>query len=137
MNRYQLQKLSKLRLAESKALLKLGHYSGAHYLAGYAVECALKAAIAKGTARYDFPDKVRANESWKHDLVALMKTADLDLARRDASKKDPVFSDNWDLVARWNEQSRYSEHEYAAAKALIEAISQRQHGVMAWLIRHW
>jgi hypothetical protein len=117
--------------------LALRHSSGAYYLAGYAVEFGLKAAIAKATARHEFPDKVRANESWKHDLASLVKTANLDLTRQDASRKDPIFSANWDLVARWNEQSRYSEKEYIAAKALIDAISQRQHGVMVWLIRHW
>jgi HEPN domain-containing protein len=32
-------------------LLEAGLYAGAYYLAGYAVECALKACIAKKTAR--------------------------------------------------------------------------------------
>ena len=137
MNRVQLQRLSKVRLAEAKALLRLKYFSGAYYLAGYAVECGLKAAIARATARHDFPDKVRANESWKHDLTSLVKTANLDLVRQHASRNDPIFSANWDLVARWNEQSRYSEHEFAAAKALIDAISERQHGVMRWLTQHW
>jgi len=38
-------------------LLRLGLFDGAYYLAGYAVECALKACIAKGTQRFEFPDK--------------------------------------------------------------------------------
>ena len=52
-------------------LLKAGHFSGAYYLAGYSVECALKACIAKQTARYDFPDKSKANDSFVHDLKKL------------------------------------------------------------------
>ncbi len=37
------QSFSRIRVNEAKALLHLKHYSGAYYLAGYAVECALKA----------------------------------------------------------------------------------------------
>jgi HEPN domain-containing protein len=137
MNRYQLQKLSKVRLAESKALLKLGHYSGAYYLAGYAVECAIKAVIAKGTARYDFPDKKRVDSSYTHDLKTLVRTAFLETSRIEVSSKNTTFADNWVLVSDWSEQSRYSEWDQAAAKSLIDAISQKRHGVMAWLIQHW
>jgi HEPN domain-containing protein len=56
-DRKGLQELSNVRLKEAKALLKVGMADGAYYLAGYAVECALKACIAKETRRYDFPDK--------------------------------------------------------------------------------
>lgn len=137
MNRLQLQKLSKLRLAEAKALLKIDHCSGAYYLAGYAVECALKAAIAKGTARHDFPDKKRVDDSWRHDLQALVRVAGLESSRIERSSESPTFSENWDLVVRWSEQARYSEWEHVTAKALIDAISHKQHGVMTWLTRHW
>ena len=48
-DRRELQDLSKVRLKEATALLQLGLFDGAFYLAGYAVECGLKACIAKGT----------------------------------------------------------------------------------------
>jgi hypothetical protein len=41
-DRKDLQVLAKIRLREGKALLSLGLSDGAHYLAGYAVECAEK-----------------------------------------------------------------------------------------------
>ena len=50
-DRKDLQELSKVRLREATALLNLGLFDGAYYLAGYSVECALKACIAKGTRR--------------------------------------------------------------------------------------
>jgi HEPN domain-containing protein len=59
-DRKDLQELSKVRLKEAKALLDLGMPDGAYYLAGYAVECALKACLAKGTVKYEFPDKKRS-----------------------------------------------------------------------------
>src|SRR5690242_7885063 len=46
------KKLAEIRMAEARTLLKARHYDGAYYLAGYAVECALKACIAKRTKKY-------------------------------------------------------------------------------------
>src|ERR1035438_10042229 len=66
MDRKDLQELSKVRLKESAALLKAGLFDGAYYLAGYAVECALKACIAKETRRFEFPDKKRVDSSYSH-----------------------------------------------------------------------
>jgi len=45
---------------------------GAYYLAGYAVECALKACIAKKTQRHEFPDKRRVDASHTHNLIQLL-----------------------------------------------------------------
>jgi HEPN domain-containing protein len=49
--RKDLQFLARARIAEAKALLGSGNPHGAYYLAGYAVEFALKACIARGTHR--------------------------------------------------------------------------------------
>jgi HEPN domain-containing protein len=137
MNRRDLQLLAKTRLREAKVLLRLGHHSGAYYLAGYSVECALKAVIAKGVARYEFPEKKRVDDSYKHDLQLLVRVARIENSRVELRDRDPAFSDNWDLVADWSEQSRYKLWERAEAEALVRAITQKQHGVMVWLIQHW
>jgi len=52
-------------------------YLGSYYLIGYAVECALKAYVAKQVRRYDFPDKKLANEAFTHDLEKLVRVAGL------------------------------------------------------------
>lgn len=49
MNRTQLQILAEERARDAEALLNAGRWSGAFYLAGYAIECGLKACIAKLT----------------------------------------------------------------------------------------
>jgi HEPN domain-containing protein len=49
MTRRDFQALSATRLREARALLKTGNPEGAYYLAGYAIECALKACVAKKT----------------------------------------------------------------------------------------
>jgi hypothetical protein len=46
-NRVEPQRLAKERISDAKVLLGARHWVGAYYLAGYAVECALKACIAK------------------------------------------------------------------------------------------
>lgn len=43
--RVEFQRLAEARLVEAKALLDVGKWDGAYYLAGYAVELALKACI--------------------------------------------------------------------------------------------
>jgi len=53
--RKDFQRLAELRAKEAATLAKTGNQQGAYYLAGFAVECALKACIAKKTRRHDFP----------------------------------------------------------------------------------
>jgi HEPN domain-containing protein len=54
MNRTDLQTLARLRLTEAKVLLRAGQHAGAYYLAGYVIECALKACVAKQVAHRPF-----------------------------------------------------------------------------------
>jgi HEPN domain-containing protein len=136
LNREELQAIAAIRFREAKALLTAGFPDGAFYLAGYSVECALKACIAKGTRRHDFPDKVRAQNSYTHNLKDLVKVAELDADLLQQATK-PYFRDNWDVVQRWSEHSRYRRYDSDAAAALIEAIGNKKHGVMSWLKRHW
>jgi hypothetical protein len=45
MNRAQLRQLAEDRVLDAACLLAGGRWAGAYYLAGYAVECGLKACI--------------------------------------------------------------------------------------------
>ncbi len=78
MNRGIFQQISDTRRREAATLLKARHYSGAYYIMGYAVECALKACVAKQVRRYDFPDKTLANKAFTHHLGNLMSLCGLD-----------------------------------------------------------
>jgi HEPN domain-containing protein len=75
MNRDDFQKLSRVRVCEARALIQAGHYPGAYYLIGYAVECALKACVSKQVKRYDFPDKNLVTEAYTHELEKLVRIA--------------------------------------------------------------
>ena len=76
MNRLEFQDLAVERLGDAEALLSAGRYAGAYYLAGYAVECALKACIARKTKQDDFPPK-EAKDYWVHRIPDLLGFAGL------------------------------------------------------------
>jgi HEPN domain len=98
MNRGDLQSITRIRLREAKLLLDSGEYSGAYYLCGYVVECALKACIAKQTRRYDFPNKKQVNDSHTHRPLELVKVAGLVAALNTEKTSNPAFEINWQVV---------------------------------------
>ena len=137
MNRSDFKKLTKIRLQEARTLLKAGRFEGAYYLCGYAVECALKACIAKQTRRHDFPDKHRVNKSYSHDLVDLVRLGGI---RRDLDARmqsDSAFRTNWNVVKDWSEKSRYKYTSGQEARDLYTAIANPKHGVLKWIRQHW
>ncbi len=136
MKRNDLQKLTRLRLKEAKVLLRNHCPEGAYYIAGYAVECAIKACIAKRTERFDFPDKRFAERIWNHDLAKLITAAGLDEHLK-VAKRESRFDDQWAVVTKWNPESRYEQRSRAEAEALIRALENREHGVLKWLKHLW
>ncbi|MGA3262383.1 MAG: DNA-binding protein [Bryobacteraceae bacterium] len=137
MDRTDLQALSKIRAKEAKALLDAGLHDGAFYLAGYAVECALKACIAKSTRKHEFPDKDRVNKSYTHSLVELIRLAGLRETHDARMKSDPAFRDNWLIVVSWSEDSRYLRNTAEKAQGLVNAVGNPKSGILAWLRHYW
>lgn len=137
MNRQDFREIARIRLREAEVLLKNRQYSGAYYLSGYVVECALKACIAKQTRRYDFPDKKKATDSHTHNLEALVKQAGLWVELENRRKMEPAFDVNWSLVKDWSEQSRYEKWQRSHAEELYNAVSDSTNGVFAWLTIHY
>ena len=136
-DRKDLQELSKIRLKEATALLQLGLSDGAYYLAGYAVECAIKACIAKDTKRGEFPDKKRVDSSYTHNLRELIKVAGLEEARVRRIRTDIEFRTNWEIIDGWSEQSHYQRQSPESAQTLLDAIVQRRYGVISWIKLQW
>ncbi len=138
MNRKDFQVLSRTRISEARALLKLRHYSGAYYLAGYAVECAFKACIAKETLRHDFPpDRKRTEEIYRHSASELLKAAKLQSFLDAAIDLNPKLEANWKIVGNWSEQDRYRTVGKGEAEDMIEAVANRSNGVLPWVKRYW
>lgn len=137
MNRRDLQELAKARIAEAKALLDAGHHPGAFHLSGLAVECALKACIAKRTKAHTFPDKNFAADSYSHDLTKLRRLAGLDAEFLQDATSTPVLAANWTVVKDWAIESRYELKTAQQAKDLYDAVHRRQTGVLRWIRRRW
>ena len=137
MKRKDLQQLSALRLREAKLLLQANCPDGAYYLAGYAAECAIKACIAKATERHEFPDKKRAESSYTHNAVDLIRVAGLNKALHSAITGDSNFAEAWEVVRQWSEAERYERHSIEEAETLIVALSDRKHGILRWLKQFW
>jgi len=136
MNRFEFQGLAVERLGDAKALLTTGRYSGAYYIAGYAVECALKACISRRTNQDDFPPQT-AKGYYTHEINALLKTAGLDGDFHREAKGDPDFESYWKVVSIWTEHTRYQQREQKDAVDLLTAIDDPQHGVLQWLKKNW
>ena len=136
MTRSDFQQLAKLRLREAKLLLQANAPDGAYYLAGYAVECALKACISKQTLRHDFPDLKRARDSYTHNAKALVLVAGLKSPFEEVMRQSE-FATRWEIVIQWSEESRYSSHSQREAFDLIDAIENRRHGILQWLKKHY
>jgi HEPN domain-containing protein len=136
LNRQDLQNLALTRLEEVEVLLNNHKYSGAYYLSGYVIECALKACIAKQTQEFDFPDKKTVMDSYTHDLEKLVKVAKLEKELK-SLLNDPDFSLRWSMVKDWSEESRYQTHNRQEALDIYSAITEPNHGVLQWLQQHW
>jgi len=136
LNRRDLKNLALTRLKEVEVLLNNRQYSGAYYLSGYVIECALKACIAKQTKKFDFPDLKTVMDSYTHDLEKLVKVAKLHTQLK-SLVNDPDFSLRWSTVKDWSEKSRYQKHNRQEALDIYSAITDPNHGVLQWLRQHW
>jgi HEPN domain-containing protein len=137
MNRNDFQETAELRLRESKVLLAAGFSDGAYYLAGYAVECALKACIARRTREYDFPEKKLVNDSHTHDLGKLLNLAELKDELNAVIVNDPAMESALDKIQDWSETSRYQRKTAQEATALLKAIEDQEGGLLPWIRLHW
>lgn len=129
-NRATFQRLAETRLKDAEVLYENGQYAGAYYLAGYAIECALKACIAKKTKEFDFPPQKKIiDKIYTHDLSKLLSVTDMNI--------DSAVEVNWALILKWNESIRYEEPEENVSKEVYEAISDPNEGVFQWIKQYW
>ncbi len=138
LNRQDLQKISRMRQKESTVLIKAGFFSGAYYLIGYAVECALKACIAKQTKKYAFPNKEIANKAHVHNLENLLKLAGLEPDLNSIIKNNKIFEINWTILKDWSVSSRYNvSTSKSDTKDLYSACTSPKHGILNLIKTKW
>jgi HEPN domain-containing protein len=138
-NRAQLRQLAEDRILDAERLLGGGRWGGAYYLAGYAVECGLKACImvhAEATGVI-FQDKKYSEKCWTHDLEDLLALANLKPTLDADVAANAALSANWAVVKDWKETSRYEQKTQAEAQAMYDAIANNPDGVLPWIRIRW
>ena len=134
--RKEFQLLAELRAKEAGVLALNGDEQGAYYLGGIAIECALKACIAKRTKRHEFPpERKYIDKMYSHDLSELLKLTELDDRLEKDMKKKPTLGANWGVVKSWKVDSRY-ETSGLKGTDMYTAVTGPD-GVLPWIRLRW
>jgi hypothetical protein len=144
MTRTEFQQIAILRLEEAETLLVQGKYNGCCYLAGYALESALKAVICHQMDNDDFFDVLKSEtvRAFKiHNLKELIILAGLSRKYDDLRINNLILYDNWLIIfdeIRWSEQLRYqTTMTQRNAENMILAINQPENGIFEWIRKYW
>ena len=138
MNRGDLQLLADLRVEDARVLLDAGQFAAAYYLLGYAVECGLKACVAKLTREHDFPDKQLVLDSYTHDLEQLLQISGVKREFDARVRVSKAFAVGWTAAKDWTEAARYDNNISGdKARNLLKAVTDAESGVLTWLKTVW
>ena len=138
LNRDTLRTMAGSRLEEARVLLENKLWTGAYYMTGLAVECALKSCLASVVREHDFPDKKFVNDMYNHDLKKLFElNAELWVALQEDIKIDEKLKANWSTVKDWDDGRRYDVVEELEAKVLYEASTEAGSGIVEWIRGRW
>jgi len=139
LNRAELQQLSTQRIEDARALLAAKQWSGAYYLAGYSLECALKSCVLAYIERTGiiFEDKKYAEKCWTHDVEELVRQAGLTVERDKAAGNNLNLGQNWSIAKDWSESSRYRMSTQLQAEKLLSALTDNTDGVLPWVKNFW
>lgn len=138
--------LSNKRLSEAETLLNAGQYEGAFYLAGYAVEFALKAVICKTLDIEIFTQSSDLQKGFMvHRIDYLIVWAGLSKKINDHASTDPRFQsavnafinppsniENW---RAWTEKTRYNENP--CPQPISTKFIQNVKIFTTWLAQYW
>jgi hypothetical protein len=137
LTRLDLQRLAQVRLDDALLLLQANRPSSAYYLAGYAIEFALKACISRQMQADTIPDKSFVQSIYSHDPDVLLSLSGLKPQFNEAIRADTQLAASWAIVNNWSEKSRYEEWDANTSASLLAAVGDQNHGVLQWLRRHW
>lgn len=136
LTRQDAQRVAQVKLDDARLLARQGRHASSYYLAGYAVEIALKAAAAKTIRAETIPPRGTLDKIFTHDFRKLVAIAGLASELTIACRSDR-FAANWAIANRWSTDSRYAMIDPFACAALLSAIVDPDDGVFEWLKKHW
>ena len=140
MDRADWQALAEERILAAQALLVAQQWSSAYYLAGYAVEFGLKSCILIHLAKnigVIFDDRRFSEKCFSHNIEDLVRLSGLEDAKAVECAANSIVEQNWLIVGKWTEKSRYEQKTKLDAEKLYSAITDIGNGVMPWIRTHW
>ena len=148
-SRSDLQNLTKQRLDEARALLSLNFPDAAFCLAGYSIECALKAVVCRTLDQDDFYKPDRSNKGARyvqdrifrefktHNYNDLLVLSGLSAKLNAACLADPAVEAAWAFIEgmNWSEQSRYQLGTKSATNVynFVQAVET----IVVWISNFW
>jgi hypothetical protein len=146
---HELKLLTRQRLDEADDLIRIGRVDAGFYLAGYAIELALKAAICKTLDQPDFykPDRTLKGsrlvqdkvfrEFKTHNYSDLLVLSGLSNKLDDALKTDVSIATAWRIVTdlKWSENDRYEFSRVTLAEASDFVESTKI--LTTWISNYW
>jgi HEPN domain-containing protein len=133
-------RIAEERVHDTTALLSVRRWSAAYYLAGYAVECGLKACVVVHVRRHAdvvFREKKYSEKCWTHDIEELVKLAGLKTERDTEAPVNSALWLNWQVVKDWSEVARYQRKTRDDAEKLYQAVTDSANGVLPWIKSRW
>jgi HEPN domain-containing protein len=138
--RAEWRRIAEERVHDTTALLSVRRWSAAYYLAGYAVECGLKACVVVHVRRHAdvvFREKKYSEKCWTHDIEELVKLAGLKTERDTEAPVNSALWLNWQVVKDWSEVARYQRKTRDNAEKLYQAVTDSANGVLPWIKSRW
>jgi HEPN domain-containing protein len=140
MTRAEWKRTANQRVRDAGVLLAGRSWSAAYYLAGYAIECGLKACILRYVKTHTdviFRERKYSERCWTHDIEELVKLGGLKAQRDAAAKANQSLLLNWQIVKDWSEVDRYRHKTKLEAEELYKAVTHAADGVLPWIRNHW
>lgn len=122
-----LKSLAELRLGDARILHAQSRFSGAYYLAGYAIECGLKAVIAQSFRAAVIPEKRYVDRIFTHYLKALLELSGLRQQFEIDAKESADLRSAWASVTAWNEASPYEVVDPFRATEMLQAVGNENY----------
>lgn len=136
-SREHLRAIAECKLDDALLLFENQRYSNAYYLVGYAIECALKACIARQVLAETIPDKGFINAVYTHRFDALIGLAGLRAELKTRQDESPQFQAYWALASEWTPEVRYESVDKATANLMLVAVADNDCGVLPWIRNFW
>jgi HEPN domain-containing protein len=134
---------------EARALLSAYHADAAFYLAGYSIECALKACVCRTLDQDDFYKPDRSNKSVRyvqervlrefktHNYNDLLVLTGLSAKFELACQTDLALDIAWEIVRnlQWTEQARYQYNSKSIEDCYVFVESVET--ILIWISKYW